>query len=110
MATQPAFQNNVSSQENGSRELSLHNPCGPLGQGMHQGDPFFVEKRLFTRPRTKEDICCIGSVFVWNKINNAELLSSSSLFRGNEHSFVTQASYLGIIFNFCFIPILQMGE
>ena len=91
MATQPAFQNNVSNQENSSRELSLHNPQGQLGQGMHKGDSFFVEKWLFTRPRTKENICCIGSVFVvgWNKINTTLLLSSSALFIGNEFSFVT---------------------
>lgn len=95
MATQPAFQNNVSNQENSSRALSLHNPHGQSGRGMHKGDSFFVEKWLFTRPRTKENICCIGSVFVfgWNKINKAQLLSSSLLFTGNEHSFVTQASY-----------------
>lgn len=91
MATQPAFQNNVSNQENSSRELSLPNPQGQLGQGMHKGDSFFVEKWLFTRPRTKENICCIPSVFVvgWNKINKTLLLSSSALFIGNEFSFVT---------------------
>lgn len=46
MATQPAFQNNVSNQENSSGELSLHNPHGQSGQGMHKGDSFFFCREM----------------------------------------------------------------